>query len=130
MKLFCFSFRQKKDLWKWNLKIEQRNQPFPRKLSTKTYIRLKVKGFTFDKESLVRSFCSFIEKESINLYEKKVPDFDELFTATDQTKEKLAEKVLEKINCCEWNFGDEEPSLEDVKMAAMRLIYKNRYEAI
>ena len=94
-------------------------------LSNKTYIRLKVKGFTFDKESLVRSFCSFIEKESISSYEKKAPDFDELFTATDQTKEKLAEKVLEKINNCEWNFGDEEPNLEDVKMAAMRLIYKD-----
>ena len=123
--IFVFPSVKEKDLLEMEFKNRTEKSAISKEnLSTKTYIRLKVKGFTFDKESLVRSFCSFIEKESINLYEKKVPDFDELFTATDQTKEKLAEKVLEKINCCEWNFGDEEPSLEDVKMAAMRLIYK------
>ena len=123
--IFVFPSFKEKDFLEMEFKNRIEKSAISKEnLSNKTFIRLKVKGFTFDKESLVRSFCSFLEEEPISSYEKKAPDFDELFTATDQTKEKLAEKVLEKINCCEWNFGDEEPSLEDVKMAAMRLIYK------
>ncbi len=93
-------------------------------IKEKGLIRIKIMGFVSDIESLKESFRKVFNEVGITPYDDRTPNFDQLFAVTDTKKEKLSQMVLEKINRCEWNFGGNEPSLEEVKMASMRFIYK------
>lgn len=107
----------------FNNRIKQSKIPLE-ELKDKARIRIKIKGYASDIESMKESFRKVFTQIGIEPYDKRTPNFDELFAATDTKKEKLSQKVLEKINQCDWNFGGDEPSLEEVKMASMRFIYK------
>jgi DNA repair protein SbcD/Mre11 len=107
----------------FNNRIKQSKIPLE-ELKDKARIRIKIKGYASDIESMKESFRKVFTQIGIEPYDKRTPNFDELFAATDTKKEKLTQKVLEKINHCDWNFGGDEPSLAEVKMATMRFIYK------
>jgi len=109
-------------------------------LREKTRLRLRVEGFALDKDGLVESFSRALAECKVGLYEDSNPNFDGVFTASDAQKKILSQNALHTLDQLEagteelfpgfvegvskWNFGGDEPTLEEVRMAALRAIYQ------
>jgi len=109
-------------------------------LREKTRLRLRVEGFALDKDGLVESFSRALAECKVGLYEDSNPNFDGVFTASDAQKKILSQNALRTLDQLEagteelfpglvegvskWNFGGDEPTLEEVRMAALRAIYQ------
>ena len=109
-------------------------------LREKTRLRLRVEGFALDKDALVESFSRALAECEVGLYEDSNPNFDGVLTASDPQKKILSRDALRTLDQLEegteelfpglvegvskWNFGAGEPTLEDVRMAALRAIYQ------
>jgi hypothetical protein len=109
-------------------------------LIEKTRLRLRVEGFALDKDGLVESFFRALAECGVGIYEDSNPNFDGVLTASDPQKKILTRDTLRTLDQLEegteelfpglvegvskWNFGGDEPTLEDVRMAALRAIYQ------
>lgn len=109
-------------------------------LREKTRLRLRVEGFALDKDALVDSFSRELAECGVGLYEDSNPNFDGVLTASDPQKKILALDVLRNLDqlaagtaelfsgevddLSHWDFGGNEPTLEQVKMAALRAVYQ------
>lgn len=109
-------------------------------LREKTRLRLRVEGFALDKDALVDSFSRELAECGVGLYEDSNPNFDGLLTASDPQKKILALDALRNLDqlaagtaelfsgevddLSHWDFGGNEPTLEQVKMAALRAVYQ------
>jgi len=95
-------------------------------------LRIRVEGFTKNKDLLVRSFQERISSLSLNLYESSSPaerinpNFDALLSALDTQRNLVARKTIEKIDLLAETRGNEmgEPSIDQIKMAALKTIYQ------
>jgi len=109
-------------------------------LREKTRLRLRVEGFALDKDALVDSFSRELAECGVGLYEDSNPNFDGVLTASDPQKKILALDALRNLDqlaagtaelfsgevddLSHWDFGGNEPTLEQVKMAALRAVYQ------
>lgn len=109
-------------------------------LREKTRLRLRVEGFALDKDALVESFSQALAESGVGLYEDSNPNFDGVLTASDPQKKILALDALRNLDqlaagtaelfpgevegSIHWEFGGNEPTVEQVKMAALRAIYQ------
>jgi DNA repair protein SbcD/Mre11 len=109
-------------------------------LREKTRLRLRVKGFALDKDALVESFSQTLTDSGVRLYEDFNPNFDGVLTASDPQKKILALDALRNLDqlaagtgelfsedvedSSHWEFAGNEPTVEQVKMAALRAIYQ------
>jgi hypothetical protein len=109
-------------------------------LRKKTRLRLRVEGFALDKDALVESFSQALAESGVGLYEDSKPNFDGVLTASDPQKKILALDALRNLDqlaagtaelfpgevegSSHWEFGGNEPTVEQVKMAALRAIYQ------
>ena len=109
-------------------------------LREKTRLRLRVEGFALDKDALVESFSQTLTDSGVRLYEDFNPNFDGVLTASDPQKKILALDALRNLDqlaagtgelfsedvedSSHWEFGGNEPTVEQVKMAALRAIYQ------
>ena len=109
-------------------------------LREKTCLRLRVEGFAQDKDALVESFSRALAECRVGLYEDSNPNFDGVLTASDPQKKILALDALRNLDqlaagtdelfpgeveaSSHWDFGGNEPTVEQVKMAALRAVYQ------
>jgi DNA repair exonuclease SbcCD nuclease subunit len=109
-------------------------------LREKTRLRLRVEGFALDKDALVESFSRALAECGVGLYEDSNPNFDGVLTASDPQKKILALDALRNLDqlaagtdelfsedvegSSHWDFGGNEPTVEQVKMAALRAVYQ------
>jgi exonuclease SbcD len=109
-------------------------------------LRLRVEGFTRNKDQLIQFFTERLQSLNLNLYESSSspgrvnPDFDSLLSASDPQRNLVARRTIEKIDLLFESsgqevgevksssllptLGDQEPTIEQVKMAALRTIYQ------
>ena len=103
-------------------------------LQERAITRFTVEGFTQNKDELVNCFTTEIKKLGIKIYQSSGsspepnPNFDRLISAKDDQLNTVAQKALLEIESLSesfWNFDDlNSPSLEEVKMAALKSIYQ------
>ena len=94
--------------------------------------RLKVEGFTKNKDELISLFTQRINFLNLSLYEpfgsmeRVNPDFDSLLSATDIQRNLVAQKTIERIESLSVSMNKKpiEPSIEEIKMAALKTIYQ------
>lgn len=103
-------------------------------LQERAIARFTVEGFTQNKNELVNCFTTEIKELGIKIYQspgvspEPNPNFDRLISATDGQLNTVAQKALLEIEILaesSWDFDDlNSPSLEEVKMAALKTIYQ------
>lgn len=109
-------------------------------LREKTQIRIRVEGYALKKDELVVSFRKLIRESGVSLYKEDGPNFDSVSTVSDPQRKiltrdslcnlkELAEGTLklphdENGDQGKWDFGQDEPSIEEVRMAVLEAIYK------
>jgi len=85
-------------------------------------VRLKVSGYTSDKQRLAR-----ILKEAckgLRFYPEGEPDLSEVSVSEDFERADLAEKVRKEIETMPWPTNPEVPSREEAFIEALRTIYE------
>ena len=91
---------------------------------TKVRVRVRVRGYCTDRRVLgevtQRTFRGFA------FYEDAEPDLSELRVSDDLDLQTISGNVLARIESLEWGGGGDEPSKEDVVLAALQTIYGGR----
>lgn len=109
-------------------------------LREKTQMRIRVEGYALKKDELVESFRNLVRESGVGLYEEEGPNFDSVSTVSDPQRKVLARDSLRNLNELaqgtlklphdenneqgRWDFGKDEPSIEEVRMAVLEAIYK------
>ena len=88
---------------------------------TKVRLRFKVKGFSSDREELMRTlkvcFSGYI------FYNSDGPDISEVSTSTDPDRNILAAAVRQQIEERDWPDSPDDPTRDDLLLAALEIIY-------
>ena len=90
---------------------------------SKVQVRVEASGYARDKsavrEALERGFAGFA------YYKDERPTIDNLSVSSDDQLEVISERTMELIEKLDWSFGGDEPTKEEVELAALSVIYEN-----
>jgi DNA repair exonuclease SbcCD nuclease subunit len=88
----------------------------------KTQVRVKVAGYSADKAALQsvlgEAFAEF------SFFKGQEPDIDDVNSSDDQDRQYIAEQVRTRIEGLSWPSGIDEPSADEILLAALHIIYK------
>ena len=87
---------------------------------SKVQIRVKATGCTTDKSSVLKTLEEKFEQ--FKYYKDEGPNIEELFVNTNLQLLTISQRTMELIDQLEWS-GQDEPTAEDIKRAALSVIY-------
>lgn len=86
-------------------------------------VRVEANGYAKDRsavrEALERGF------EGFAYYKDRLPTIDNLSVSSDDQLEAVSERTMKFIEKLDWSFGGDEPTREEVELAALSVIYEN-----
>jgi DNA repair exonuclease SbcCD nuclease subunit len=89
----------------------------------KVQVRVEASGYAKDRsavrEVLKRGF------EGFAYYKDQLPTIDNLSVSSDDQLEAISERTMKLIEKLDWSFGGDEPTREEVELAALSVIYEN-----
>lgn len=85
-------------------------------------VRVSVEGYSADKRALKRAIERAFSKYSF--YEAQDADLSRVSVSEDLDRMFIAERVLQRLNSLEWNYGGDEPEREEIMRAALKVIYE------
>lgn len=84
-------------------------------------LRVEAKGYATDRGTILRTLKEgFEEFKYVN---NEDPRIDGLLASSDRQLNAIAQRTMELIDEMDWDFGSDEPSKEQVKTAALSVIY-------
>ena len=90
---------------------------------SKVKVRVEANGYAKDRsavrEVLERGFAGF------GYYKDEPPTIEKLFVSSDDQLEAIAKRTMKLIEELDWSFGGDEPTREQVELAALSVIYGN-----
>ena len=90
---------------------------------SKVQVRVEANGYAKDRsavhEALERGFAGF------GYYKDEPPTIEKLFVSLDDQLEAISKRTMKLIEELEWSFGGDEPTREQVELAALSVIYGN-----
>jgi exonuclease SbcD len=90
---------------------------------SKVQVRVEANGYAKDRsavhEALERGFVGFA------YYKDERPTIENLSVSSDDQLEAISERTMKLIDDLEWSFGGDEPTREQVELAALSVIYGN-----
>ncbi len=87
----------------------------------KVCVRARARGYAFDRRAILRALEEGFG--AYQFYDSEGPQVGELNTGADPQLCELAQRAEEVIAACEWTFGGDEPSRQDVVVHALSVIY-------
>ena len=91
--------------------------------AARTQIRVKVQGYTQDKDALNKLLLE--EFKGFSFYKDETPDINEVAVTVDQNRIKIAEKVKEKIENLDLNLSPDEPERDLILMKSLQLVFES-----
>ena len=87
----------------------------------KVRLRIKAAGYASDRSKVLQ----VLEKgfERFEYYRDEGPNIDQLNSSSDVQLNAIAEKTISLIDDLEWSYGIDEPTKDQIKMAALSTIY-------
>ena len=90
---------------------------------SKVQVRVAASGYAKDRsavlEALERGFAAFA------YYKDEPPTIENLSVSSGDQLEAISERTMKLIEELEWSFGGDEPTREQVELAALSVIYGN-----
>jgi len=90
---------------------------------SKVQVRVEANGYAKNRsavlEVLERGFAGF------GYYKDEPPTIEKLFVSSDDQLEAISKRTMKLIEELEWSFGGDEPTREQVELAALSVIYGN-----
>lgn len=90
----------------------------------KVRLRLKVNGFSSDRESLLRILYECFN--GFAYYKNELPDITEVAFSTDPDRSALAEVVRQRITERPWFVSSDEPGEDEILLATLKLIFGDK----
>lgn len=87
-------------------------------------LRIKVNGYSSDREQALRTILEFLEGSKIYLNENEEPDLSELKLSDDTVRADIVTTVQDRILGLEIIEGPDEPTRDDYILSAMSQIYR------
>jgi DNA repair exonuclease SbcCD nuclease subunit len=87
----------------------------------KVCVRVQVVGYAMDRSGIMTTLEQGFD--SFKYYENEGPNIAKLLTSSDPQLKAVAERTMKLIDELNWNFGGDEPIREQVKIAALSVIY-------
>ncbi len=90
---------------------------------SKVEVRVEARGYAKDRSAVVevleRGFAGFA------YYKDERPTIENLSVSSDDQLETISERTMSLIEELDWSFGGDEPTREQVELAALSVIYGN-----
>ena len=88
---------------------------------TKVRVRVEAKGYSTDRSAIQKKLKDGFER--FKLFKEEVPKIEGLFVSSDRQLEAIAKRAIKLIDELDWDFSGDEPTREQVKTAALSVIY-------
>jgi DNA repair protein SbcD/Mre11 len=102
----------KKRIESWG--IDPRDYP-------KISVRIVARGYATDRRAILEALKHGFQR--FRYFKDEGPKIDELFTSSDRQLNAIAERTMKLIDELDWHFDSDEPEIEQVKTAALSVIY-------
>ena len=87
----------------------------------KVCIRVEAKGYAKDRGAILQALK--VGFDEFTYFKDEGPKIEQLLGVSDDQLEDLAEHVIQRIGELDWPFGGDEPTREQVGLAALSVIY-------
>ena len=89
----------------------------------KITVRVSAVGYAMDRSRILKT----LEKGFIgyNYYKGETPSIENLSSSTDPQLNAIAKRAIEFVEGLEWEFGGDQPDKEQVKLEALKVIYRD-----
>ena len=87
----------------------------------KVCVRVEAKGYATDRGAVLTALKHGFD--GFNYFKDEGPKIDKLLTSSDRQLNAIAERTIRLIDQLDWDFGGDEPAKEQVKIAALSVIY-------
>lgn len=87
----------------------------------KAEVRVRAYGYSSDKRAVVEALKAGFG--GFRFYKDECPNADELLPSDDQRLEAIARRSIELVRELDWDFGGDQPDVDEVVRAALSLIY-------
>jgi len=88
---------------------------------TKAVVRARAIGYATDRQAIFNALKEGFAK--LKLYNDQEPSIEHLSITTDRQLNAIAERTMQLIDELGWDFGNDGPEKQAVKLAALSLIY-------
>lgn len=99
----------------WALQPDQRD---------KVQLRMKLSGFSSDREALLRTVQESLA--GMSYYKNEGPDISAVSSSADPNRDALAKMVVQRIKDQAWPDGPDEPGCDEIILSALQIIYGGR----
>lgn len=89
----------------------------------KVRVRVEAVGYAEDRSAILTALRQGFE--GFTYYKNENPQIERLLVSSDHQLNAVAKQTIEIIDELDWDFGGEEPAKEQVKIAALSVIYGN-----
>ena len=89
----------------------------------KVRLRVTATGYTADRSAVLTKLKQ--EFGEFKYFKDEGPNIEELSVSTDHQLSAITERTMELIDKLDWNFGGDEPTVEDIKLASLSVIYSD-----
>jgi hypothetical protein len=89
---------------------------------SKVIVRIEALGYSLDKSGILSVLTEVFSR--FRYYKDESPDISNLSTSLDHQLNAIAESTLKQIDELEWDFEENEPGIDMLKVEALKLIYK------
>ncbi len=90
----------------------------------KVIVRVRARGYAMDRKSILETLKGSFDK--FRYYHDDGPAIDELEVGTDYQRNAIAERTMQLIDEMVWDFGADQPDRDQVKVEALKAIYRAR----
>jgi DNA repair exonuclease SbcCD nuclease subunit len=89
----------------------------------KIQVRVRASGYAKDRSAIHRALESGFD--GFRYFKDEGPNIEDLSVSTDDQLEAISERTMKLIEQLDWSFGGDEPTPEQVELAALSVIYGN-----
>lgn len=88
----------------------------------KVIVRVRARGYARDRSAIFDVLKAYFDVFSY--YHGAEPSIEDLAASRDDQLNAIARSAMERIDEMEWSFGEDEPDREQVKLEALKAIYR------
>ncbi len=87
----------------------------------KVRVRVEAKGYATDRSAILTALTHGFE--GFKYFKDEGPKINRLLASSDRQVNAIAERTMKLIDELDWDFGGDEPGMDQVKMAGLSVIY-------
>lgn len=89
----------------------------------KVRLRVTARGYAKHRSAVLQAFV--LGFEGFKYFKNEGPSIENLSVSSDDQLEAISKRAMKLIEDLDWSFGDDEPTREQVEIAALSVIYGN-----